>query len=77
MSHISSAFEIMFERLSWWELKLLVGPPVPDRTRMMGHKKDDILILQVGGCMDGLVTLPHINIYSHFTTALSQTDFCR
>jgi len=79
MFHTSSAFGIIFEGLSWWELKLLVGPPVPDRPRMMGHKKNDILLLQVGGCVDGLVTLPHKNKYllMHFTTALSQMDFGR
>jgi len=78
MFHVSSAFGIIFEGQSWWELKLLVEPPVPDRPRMAGHEKNDILLLQVGRCVDGLVTLQHKNKYSlmHFATALSQMDFC-
>jgi hypothetical protein len=79
MSHITFAFGITFKGLSWQELKLLVGPPTPDRPRMTGHKKNDILGLQVGGCVDGLVTLPHKNKYLliHLTISLSQMDFCR
>jgi hypothetical protein len=54
------------------ELKLLVGPPLPDRPRIMGQTKNDKLVFQVEGCADGLVTLVgKINIYSHFTIALT------
>jgi hypothetical protein len=46
---------------------------------MTGHKKNDILVLQVGGCVGGLVTLPHKNKYLLilFTTALNLMDFYR
>jgi len=29
--------------------KLLVGPPMPDRSNVMAQKKRDTLVLQVGG----------------------------
>jgi hypothetical protein len=37
---------------------LLVGPPIPDRSRVMIQTKRDTLVLQVGGFGMGLTT-PH------------------
>jgi hypothetical protein len=37
---------------------LLVGPPMPDRSRVMTQTKRDTLVLQVGGLAMGLTT-PH------------------
>jgi len=39
---------------------LLVGPPMPDRSRVMTQTKRDTLVLQVGGLGVGLTT-PHRN----------------
>jgi hypothetical protein len=35
---------------------LLVGPPIPDRSRVMTQTKRDTLVLQVGGFDVGLTT---------------------
>lgn len=51
--------------LSRRDLKLLVGPPLPDGPKMMGRTKNENLVLYVWGCAEGLVTLPCKNAYSY------------
>ena len=44
-----------------WSLVLLVGSPMPKRSKGRDQTKSDPLVFQVGGLGVGLTTLPHKN----------------
>ena len=44
-----------------WSLELLVGSPMPKRSKVRHQTKSDPLVFQVGGLGVGLTTLPHKN----------------
>ena len=48
---------------------LLVGPPMPDRSKVMTQTKRDTLVLRVGGFDVGLTTPPSKKTYCYLSRA--------